>query len=104
MKWESDPEDFSPSATIVPFDPPLPLLRAPMKAGLGDRPSAGSFVLAFKDAASWRSAFRATESKILEQCEVSGIIARNSPFFWIFVSRLLVLQLAELAGFSLARQ
>ncbi|XP_020593252.1 uncharacterized protein LOC110033565 isoform X3 [Phalaenopsis equestris] len=81
MKWESDPEDFSPSATIVPFDPPLPLLRAPMKAGLGDRPSAGSFVLAFKDAASWRSAFRATESKILEQCE-----------------------LAELAGFSLARQ
>ncbi|KAH0455831.1 hypothetical protein IEQ34_015863 [Dendrobium chrysotoxum] len=72
MAWESDPEDFSPAATIVPFDPPLPLLRGPVNAGPGDDPSAGSFILAFRDAASWRSAYRATESKIVEQCKAGA--------------------------------
>ncbi|KAK8969060.1 hypothetical protein KSP40_PGU016671 [Platanthera guangdongensis] len=67
MAWE----DFSMSATVVPFDPPVPLLRGPVAAGMADEPSSRSFVLAFRDAASWRAAFRATESKIVEQCEVS---------------------------------
>lgn len=56
------------AATIVPFDPPVPLLRGPVATGLADEPSSRSFVLAFRDAASWRSAFRAAESKIVEQC------------------------------------
>ncbi|KAK8941256.1 hypothetical protein KSP39_PZI010112 [Platanthera zijinensis] len=68
MAWE----DFSMSATVVPFDPPVPLLRGPVAAGLADEPSSRSFVLAFRDAASWRAAFRATESKVVEQCEAGA--------------------------------
>ncbi|KAG1342570.1 putative tRNA sulfurtransferase [Cocos nucifera] len=68
----SDLEEFSASATVVPFDPPLPLLRGPVPAGFSDDPSAGPFVLAFRDAGSWRFAFRATEAKIIEQCEAGA--------------------------------
>ncbi|KAJ0983035.1 hypothetical protein J5N97_011290 [Dioscorea zingiberensis] len=72
--WDSDVggEDFSPSATVVPFDPPIPLLRGPVPAGPEDDPSAGPFVLAFNDAASWRSALDATRSKLIEQCEAGA--------------------------------
>ncbi|OVA05248.1 hypothetical protein BVC80_8257g3 [Macleaya cordata] len=65
----SDVEDFSASATLILFNPSIPLLRGPLPAGLSDDPSKGPFVLAFKDVRSWKSAFRASESKIIEQCE-----------------------------------
>ncbi|KAG0447548.1 hypothetical protein HPP92_028279 [Vanilla planifolia] len=68
----SDPEVFSPSATLLTFDPPIPLLRGPVPAGPDDDPSAGPFVLAFRDSMSWKSAFLATRSKIIEQCEAGA--------------------------------
>ncbi|XP_044950460.1 uncharacterized protein LOC123400112 isoform X4 [Hordeum vulgare subsp. vulgare] len=61
-------EDYSPAATVVPFNPPLPLLRAPV-------PSSSSAstdpmpVLAFRDAASWRAAWEAAEASLFSQCE-----------------------------------
>lgn len=64
-------EDLSASSTLVHFDRPMPLLRVPLLAGASDDPSAGPFVLAFRDADSWRAAFRSTEAKVVEQCEVS---------------------------------
>ncbi|KAG6476468.1 uncharacterized protein LOC122025474 [Zingiber officinale] len=69
-----NPEDFSASATVIPFDSPLPLLRGPVPAGLSDDPAASPFVLAFRDADSWRSAFRSTEAKMLVQCEAGARI------------------------------
>lgn len=66
-----DMEEFSASATVVPFDSARPLLRGPVPAGPADDPAAGPFVLAFRDSAAWRSAYRATESMIIDQCEVS---------------------------------
>ncbi|XP_066335968.1 uncharacterized protein [Miscanthus floridulus] len=46
-------EDYSAAATVVRFDPPLPLFRAPVPSpASGD----GPVVLAFRDAASWRAA------------------------------------------------
>ncbi|KAK9282488.1 hypothetical protein L1049_005406 [Liquidambar formosana] len=62
-------DDYSPSSTIIPFERPLPLLRGPVPAGSTDDPSIGPFVLAFRDAQAWRSAYRACESKLIEQCE-----------------------------------
>ncbi|KAL5727169.1 hypothetical protein ACHQM5_000393 [Ranunculus cassubicifolius] len=62
-------EDFSPSSTLIVFDSPIPLLRTPLPAGSSDDPSKGPFVLAFKDAQSWKSALQATQSKITQQCE-----------------------------------
>lgn len=78
-----NPEDFSASATVIPFDSPLPLLRGPVPAGHSDDPTAGPFVLAFRDADSWRSAFRSTESKMMVQCEVafSSILSLKFLFF-----------------------
>ncbi|XP_039139410.1 uncharacterized protein LOC120276779 [Dioscorea cayenensis subsp. rotundata] len=71
--WDSGGgEEFSPSATVVPFDQPVPLLRGPVPAGPEDDPSVGPFVLAFKDAASWRSALEATRSKLIEQCQAGA--------------------------------
>ncbi|KAK9099627.1 hypothetical protein Syun_026672 [Stephania yunnanensis] len=64
-----DSSDFSATATIIAFDPPLPLLRVPIPASSSDDPSIGPFVLAFKDAQSWKSALQACQSKIIEQCE-----------------------------------
>ncbi|RZS18854.1 hypothetical protein BHM03_00051178 [Ensete ventricosum] len=63
-------EEFSASATVVPFDSARPLLRGPVPAGPADDPASGPFVLAFRDSAAWRSAYRATESMIIDQCEV----------------------------------
>ncbi|KAK1279909.1 hypothetical protein QJS04_geneDACA004834 [Acorus gramineus] len=69
---EADEEEFSASSTVVMFDRPVPLLRGPIRAGPSDDPSMGTFVLAFRDPESWRSAFLATESKIVEQCEAGA--------------------------------
>lgn len=66
----SDAEDFSASATLISFDHPIPLLRGPFPASPSDDPSNGPFVLAFRDDRSWLSAFRATESKVIEQCQL----------------------------------
>uniref|UniRef100_A0A0D9XU69 Uncharacterized protein n=1 Tax=Leersia perrieri TaxID=77586 RepID=A0A0D9XU69_9ORYZ len=63
-------EDYSPAATVVRFDPPLPLLRAPVpssSAASGEPP-----VLAFRDAASWRAAWEAAEASLLSQCEAGA--------------------------------
>lgn len=86
---ENEVADYSPAATLVPFDQPLPLLRGPLPAGLSDDPSAGPYVLAFKDATSWRSAFRETESKIIQQCLAGARVAcsisaskKCSPPWW----------------------
>ncbi|KAJ6834583.1 lysine-rich arabinogalactan protein 19-like [Iris pallida] len=79
MEEMADPnpqeEGFSFSATVVPFDPPVPLLRGPVPAEPTDDPSAGAFVLAFPSAAGWASARRSTESKIVHQC----LVANSSP-------------------------
>ena len=57
-------EDYSAAATVVRFDPPLPLLRAPVPSP-GEPPA-----LAFRDAASWRAAWDAAEASLVSQCEV----------------------------------
>ncbi|XP_044950458.1 uncharacterized protein LOC123400112 isoform X2 [Hordeum vulgare subsp. vulgare] len=68
-------EDYSPAATVVPFNPPLPLLRAPV-------PSSSSAstdpmpVLAFRDAASWRAAWEAAEASLFSQCEICSSFCR----------------------------
>ena len=61
-------EDYSAAATVVRFDPPLPLLRAPVPSDAstpGEPP-----VLAFRDAASWRAAWDAAEASLVSQCKV----------------------------------
>ncbi|XP_072989659.1 uncharacterized protein [Typha latifolia] len=70
--WGNSMEEYSASSTVVPFEPPLPLLRGPVPAALSDDPSLGPFVLAFRDSESWRLAYRATESKVIEQCEAGA--------------------------------
>ncbi|XP_010246381.1 PREDICTED: uncharacterized protein LOC104589682 [Nelumbo nucifera] len=66
---DADGDDYSPSATVITFDHPIPLLRGPIPAGLSDDPSIGPFVLAFRDARIWKSALQACEAKVIEQCE-----------------------------------
>lgn len=63
-----DLDEYSASSTTLAFARPVPLLRGPVRAGPGDDPSAGSHVLAFRDARAWRNAYRACESRIAEQC------------------------------------
>ncbi|KAJ1265984.1 hypothetical protein BS78_08G116000 [Paspalum vaginatum] len=61
-------EDYSAAATLVRFDAPLPLLRAPVpSAAPGEGP-----VLAFRDAASWRAAWDAAEASLVAQCEAGA--------------------------------
>jgi hypothetical protein len=60
-------EDYSAAATVVRFDPPLPLLRAPVPTASAGEPH----VLAFRDAASWRAAWDAAEANLISQCEVT---------------------------------
>ncbi|KAJ4814531.1 hypothetical protein LUZ62_027097 [Rhynchospora pubera] len=67
--WADDVAEYAPSMTVVPFDPPLPLLRGPVPADPTDEPSSGPFVLAFPNKASWSFAYGAARSKIKEQCE-----------------------------------
>ncbi|KAG4913188.1 hypothetical protein AAZX31_19G146000 [Glycine max] len=62
-------DDYSPSSTVIKFDRPVPLLRGPLPAGPSDDPSAGPYVLAFRDSRAWASSFAACERKIVEQCE-----------------------------------
>lgn len=76
----SDAEDFSASATLISFDHPIPLLRGPFPASPSDDPSNGPFVLAFRDDRSWLSAFRATESKVIEQCQEVGMVLIQDAF------------------------
>lgn len=64
--------DLSPAATTVAFDPVIPILRIPVQAGEIDDPSKGPYVLAFKDEDSWRRAWHACESKLIEQCEAGA--------------------------------
>ncbi|KAK4273094.1 hypothetical protein QN277_021558 [Acacia crassicarpa] len=62
-------DDYSPSSTVINFDRPIPLLRGPLPAGPLDNPSAGPFVLAFRDSQAWISSYRACERKIILQCQ-----------------------------------
>jgi hypothetical protein len=66
-----DVAEYSPSVTVVPFDPPLPLLRGPVPVDPTDDPSSGPFVLAFPNKASWSFAYGAAQAKIKAQCEVA---------------------------------
>ena len=73
-------EDYSSAATVVRFDQPLPLLRAPVPSSApGDPP-----VLAFRDAASWRAAWEAAEASLFSQCEVNPYQLAN-PLSLIFM-------------------
>ncbi|KAM1101544.1 hypothetical protein ACFX2B_007813 [Malus domestica] len=54
---------------------PGPLLRGPVRAGPPDDPSSGPYVLVFRDPKAWANAYRACESKIVEQCEAGARIA-----------------------------
>lgn len=67
-------DDYSPSATIIPFDRPVPLLRGPIKSGSDDDPESGQFLLVFKDPKSWALAYKECESQIIQQCEVGARI------------------------------
>lgn len=81
----SELEDFSASSTVIAFDHPLPLLRGPIPASPSDDPSIGPFVLAFRDDQSWRIAYRATESKIIEQCQVGISDDSDASLFLSFL-------------------
>lgn len=61
-------EDYSPSSTVIKFDRPIPLLRGPLPASPSDDPSAGPYVMAFRDSRAWASSFIACERQIVEQC------------------------------------
>ncbi|KAK3036891.1 hypothetical protein RJ639_031509 [Escallonia herrerae] len=85
----TDLDDYSTSSTLITFDHSLPLLRQPIPAGPSDEPSAGPFLLAFKDPQSWASACKSTHSRITQQCESGArigcsIAASNSckPPWW----------------------
>lgn len=67
---EESADDYSSEATVVRFDPPLPLLRAPVRSSA---PRGEGPVLAFRDAASWRAAWEAAEASLVSQCEVTPI-------------------------------
>jgi len=75
MTDDSAAEDYSAAATLVRFDPPLPLLRAPVPSAAPDEGP----VLAFRDAASWRAAWDAAEVSLVSQCEVNPPDDRLSP-------------------------
>ncbi|XP_027353064.1 uncharacterized protein LOC113863619 [Abrus precatorius] len=62
-------DDYSPSSTVIKFDRPISLLRGPLPAGPSDDPSAGPYVLAFRDSRAWASSFIVCERKIVAQCE-----------------------------------
>ncbi|KAI4319480.1 hypothetical protein MLD38_033071 [Melastoma candidum] len=83
--------DYSPSATTLRFDRPLPLLRGPLPADPLDCPSAGPYVLAFRDYASWLSAFASSRDRVIEQCEEGarigcavGASRKCAPPWWDF--------------------
>ncbi|CAO2144788.1 unnamed protein product [Urochloa humidicola] len=63
-------EDYSAASTVIRFDPPLPLLRAPVPTSSGA--AAEPPVLAFRDAVSWRAAWDAAEASLVSQCEAGA--------------------------------
>ncbi|BFG43082.1 uncharacterized protein Pyn_33098 [Prunus yedoensis var. nudiflora] len=67
-------DEHSAASTTITFDRPVPLLRGPVRAGPPDDPSSGPYVLAFRDPRTWANAYRACESKIIEQCEAGARI------------------------------
>ncbi|XP_034229764.1 uncharacterized protein LOC117638765 isoform X2 [Prunus dulcis] len=67
-------DEHSAASTTITFDRPIPLLRGPVRAGPPDDPSSGPYVLAFRDPRTWANAYRACESKIIEQCEAGARI------------------------------
>lgn len=67
-------DECSSSSTIITFDRPVPLLRGPVPAGPSDDPLVGHYVLAFRDPQAWAKAYRACESKLIEQCEAGARI------------------------------
>jgi hypothetical protein len=71
-----DSEDYSPAATVVRFDPPLSLLRAPVPSSRV--PDGEDPVLAFRDAASWQAAWDAAEASLVTQCEVTPLPRRRT--------------------------
>lgn len=82
-------DDYSADSTLIHFESPLPLLRRPIPAGCRDDPTAGPYVLAFKDPDSWANALRSCRSKIAEQCEEGARIGCSlaasracSPPWW----------------------
>ncbi|KAG6645264.1 hypothetical protein CIPAW_08G110300 [Carya illinoinensis] len=62
-------DDYSAASTVITFERPLPLLRGPIHAGPADDPTAGPYLLAFRDSRAWTSALQACQSKIVQQCE-----------------------------------
>ncbi|EXB26549.1 hypothetical protein L484_012538 [Morus notabilis] len=97
-----DLEEYSASSTTIVFDRLVPLLRGPVRSGPGDDPSAGPYVLAFRDARAWRNAYRACESKIAEQCEAGARIgcamtasSKCKPPWWRSLSGFKVSDLKE---------
>ncbi|CAN6381788.1 unnamed protein product [Urochloa humidicola] len=62
-------EDYSAAVTVVRFDPPLLLLRAPVPS---PGAAAESPVLAFRDDASWRAAWDVAETSLVSQCEAGA--------------------------------
>ncbi|KAK7396395.1 hypothetical protein VNO78_17376 [Psophocarpus tetragonolobus] len=82
-------DSYAPSSTVITFDRPVPLLRGPLPAGPSDDPSAGPYVLAFRNSRAWASSFTACERKIVEQCEEGARIGcavsasrRCKPPWW----------------------
>ncbi|XP_047308856.1 uncharacterized protein LOC124912303 [Impatiens glandulifera] len=83
-------DHYSPSSTVISFDPPLPLLRGPLPAG--DESSGGPYVLAFRNTESWAIAYKDTKSKLIQQCEAGSRIGCSisassncKPPWWKFL-------------------
>ncbi|KAK9058548.1 hypothetical protein SSX86_023390 [Deinandra increscens subsp. villosa] len=64
-----NPDDYSPTETLITFDRPIPLLRRPISSVEDD-----SLVLGFNDPQSWASAYKSCESSIIQQCEAGARI------------------------------
>ncbi|KAG6571451.1 hypothetical protein SDJN03_28179, partial [Cucurbita argyrosperma subsp. sororia] len=87
-----NPDEYSASSTVITFGRPIPLLRGPIRAGQSENPSAGPYMLAFRDPQAWESAYKICELKIIEQCEAGArigcsIIASDKckPRWWGFL-------------------
>jgi hypothetical protein len=61
---------------VVRFDPPLSLLRAPVRSSRA--PGGEGPVLAFRDPASWQAAWDAAEASLITQCEVIPLPRRRT--------------------------
>lgn len=86
-----NPDDYSAASTIITFQRPIPLLRCPIRASSSENPSAGPYLLAFRDPQAWESAYKICESKVIKQWEAvarfgCSITASNKckPPWWGF--------------------